>query len=1168
MPTRCSASTAASRSSRSAKLGGAVGAAGAAGADGTDGTIVTANPSGTDGSDISRIAIAGTNWNIAGSGGGASLGSEIPVSLVPDLTSAPGSGTTASRHDHVHGIAAAAPSGSGLGTANSEGSATAFARADHGHAGLGSTNPVTITPDQSGAVGSAQTAARTNHAHAIFSSAATSISNTSAEGSSATFARSDHDHAIDDGVIHGGALVDGTIPTAKYGDGTVTAGKMDSGSAADGNVATADGSGGVAWEAAAGGAGVSLSDSVAGTISPGQNSVAGTGATASRFDHAHGIGVGTPVDVGDANAVGSAGSFSRSDHRHRVPIDNTLQFDSSDDLGVSTERVVMEVSEWVQHFATGSAFDTSGHSGKYHEYTSPNTHRRIGSVQYDFDPENDSDNKVYRVYVIEKTGTHIDEVLGVSQTYSGNASQHRFHFTDGVMINPAVRIGIGLHRTDGGGNNYGLRVRAGDESQDSPRESYDDASNDFHFEGRFVHDRNSPTAGDTVGGTTANRVYGNPEIFYQIIHTHESLVGDGTVSANHISSGSASDGQVLTADGSAGAAWEDPAGGVSLSSSTPDALQVGQSGAVGSGSTAARSNHSHAILGGGPPQDVDTEDNATAGTATNFARGDHVHALAEDFVTPDMLKADSESEQGLMRTRIDAQEDLTLVTQAAAQAGTETTERVWSAQRVAQAIAAQAGDFDIHDDVTTREANIGSSDRFIFSDEDVSGDPMRYAQFVDIRNRFFDLGNTDSTPNDADLLLMCDSSTTGCPQERITAANLRTYMTDGFGALSDATPDSIQPDQAGSAGTGTAASRSDHSHAIASSTPVPIGTSNQEGSFTSFARTNHVHAGITTATPAASVAGGAAVLGTSTNRAARADHRHAAASALPIDVGSSLSAGSATTFARSDHRHALGTAIILTGNYHDDTVSNAKIRHDAIDTDQIIDGTIEVVDLDTDNAYSNTRGFIRWVTTSGEIGGLWESGPAHLGAAMSAAAENATPADNDRIPVVDVSEDPDVVDYVEVSGLSATVRDDIVEADIPSTIARTSAVPAASAFPTTLGSHTEADGDKNPSFCFDTDIDIPSTTTNGSWIFVHLDYDWGVNPNRHYSLTFPKTEIDAIGAVDDETEATDPGRISIDAYEEEFIGICKVTGGTFGISSTTETTGEPENWTVTFLQMW
>ena len=129
----------------------------------------------------------------------------------------------------------------------------------------------------------------------------------------------------------------------------------------------------------------------------------------------------------------------------QIGIDSTMQFDSDGDLGVNTQRVVQEVSEWVQHFASGDSHDTSGHSGKYQEYTSPNTVRRIGSVQYDFDPLNDSGGggtgKTYQVFILELSGRNVDAVLGSSAVYSGNSQQHRFHFTDGVLINPNIRIG-------------------------------------------------------------------------------------------------------------------------------------------------------------------------------------------------------------------------------------------------------------------------------------------------------------------------------------------------------------------------------------------------------------------------------------------------------------------------------------------------------------------------------------------------------------------------------------------------------------------------------------------------------------------------------------------------------------------------------------------------------
>ena len=57
------------------------------------------------------------------------------------------------------------------------------------------------------------------------------------------------------------------------------------------------------------------------------------------------------------------------------------------------------------------------------------------------------------------------------------------------------------------------------------------------------------------------QIRGNIKIFYTLILDHGNLVGDGNVNAAHIDSESAADGEVLTADGSGGAAWEAAAGG-------------------------------------------------------------------------------------------------------------------------------------------------------------------------------------------------------------------------------------------------------------------------------------------------------------------------------------------------------------------------------------------------------------------------------------------------------------------------------------------------------------------------------------------------------------------------------------------------------------------------------
>jgi hypothetical protein len=58
----------------------------------------------------------------------------------------------------------------------------------------------------------------------------------------------------------------------------------------------------------------------------------------------------------------------------------------------------------------------------------------------------------------------------------------------------------------------------------------------------------------------------------------------------------------------------------------------------------------------------------------------------------------------------------------------------------------------------------------------------------------------------------------------------------------DATvPGTIEPDDTAIAGVATVAARRDHQHAIAAAIPVDISTANSEGNSTSFSRANHVH---------------------------------------------------------------------------------------------------------------------------------------------------------------------------------------------------------------------------------------------------------------------------------------------------------------------------------------
>ena len=129
------------------------------------------------------------------------------------------------------------------------------------------------------------------------------------------------------------------------------------------------------------------------------------------------------------------------------------------------------------------------------------------------------------------------------------------------MIAPSKRIAVLISRTITG-DNTATHVIFGPESSNSPRKSYPDASNDFHEETWNEYDERDPQVGDDRHAHGSGTTYGDIWIYYSISYDHGRFVGDGNVDASHIDSGDATDGWVLTADGSGGADWEaNPAGG-------------------------------------------------------------------------------------------------------------------------------------------------------------------------------------------------------------------------------------------------------------------------------------------------------------------------------------------------------------------------------------------------------------------------------------------------------------------------------------------------------------------------------------------------------------------------------------------------------------------------------
>lgn len=87
-------------------------------------------------------------------------------------------------------------------------------------------------------------------------------------------------------------------------------------------------------------------------------------------------------------------------------------------------------------------------------------------------------------------------------------------------------------------------------------------------------------------------------------------------------------------------------------------------------------------------------------------------------------------------------------------------------------------------------------------------------------------------------------------------------------------------------------------------TPQPTAAAGSAGASGDYSRADHVHASPQlTATAPVNVTKAAAAVGVATD-AARADHKHDVSTAAPVSVGTANSEGSATTLARSDHVHA------------------------------------------------------------------------------------------------------------------------------------------------------------------------------------------------------------------------------------------------------------------------
>ena len=543
--------------------------------------------------DVGNSARAARGDHAHGGGtGGAALSDDDPADVG---TTAAGTGTESSRDDHVHG------GGTGGGVtlsdddprsvstgANSEGTATDASRRDHHHQVVAATHTVQGIVELATGV---ETIAGTNTTRATTpfdvdaaltdrASDDTPVNTAAAAAGAGTdFARDDHDHGID---VSGGA-----------GDGTVLNGNgAPAGNSGENGDTYRDDESGAWYKKASGAWSAALytPDEVpaaATTVSPaieGRPAAVGTDETYARRGHQHfGIGPGTvtPEPITGTAAVG--GSVTESgvqvhrgayqNHGHALGIDNTLQRDSSDQLGVNVTDVTEHLQENIRYFTDGDTFSTTPHATKGVVYSTSNFRKSISHLYMSWSNPDGHDLHL-GLYRLDKTNGEILEVLffGASGTGNPGADGEELHFPGINQLNipPGIDLGICLSRAGGGA--LPVNILHGPASADSPDVSYGNAESDFTFRHNTLLNVSEPSVGQSLVTGAAGEPWGNIQIFYRVAIDHASLVGDGNVNVDHISSGSATDGQVITADGSGNSAWEDAAAGGGGAGSDPETL--------------------------------------------------------------------------------------------------------------------------------------------------------------------------------------------------------------------------------------------------------------------------------------------------------------------------------------------------------------------------------------------------------------------------------------------------------------------------------------------------------------------------------------------------------------------------------------------------------------------
>ena len=262
-----------------------------------------------------------------------------------------------------------------------------------------------------------------------------------------------------------------------------------------------------------------------------------------------------PAPVGDIAEDGDATEASKANHAHRVPIDNTLEFNAQDELAVNVQDVTEHLQERIQYHTASNNYSSSGGATVGQIYQTSQYRKLVTKVEVLFNPLVGADAYLVRLDEVNADNS-IKAKLFTSNTRSApfglgvTPRAFTYHNADGdpgVILEKGIRLGCLISRL---GDNSDSAVAAvhGAEVAAGPRESYDDASVDFALENDVVYQHIDPAIGATTHSHGTD-IRGNIKIFYTLIVDHGNLVGDGTINAAHMDSGSAALGDIPTAQG-------------------------------------------------------------------------------------------------------------------------------------------------------------------------------------------------------------------------------------------------------------------------------------------------------------------------------------------------------------------------------------------------------------------------------------------------------------------------------------------------------------------------------------------------------------------------------------------------------------------------------------------